>query len=519
MFAGQQAAASRLGQTVSGIGEQVADIGVKIKHATDSAYVVGAHAGLEAASQEFETWTKTNPDTSTWQAKQDEVVLNAKEKALGGSGNLNFGAKSQLVATVGAWETRFGASSKWLKAGQDVNNANGTFQDAWNQATAANDIPALENIAASWKASGAAHPQRVENLMKASTQKIAGNIGNARIDADPFTATFDDIPHLTETAKVSLQFRAAKMQAEQRRGTQASLLQMKDKLGPEGTLPDPDDREAVPELGGMSIHEVTEHQKINPKWIANLYKPPVKFEAKTYTNLTTQIATADVHDMSNPANPLKGELISAVYDSQLPTATRTQLLQDIEKKADLKSDVNTPVARSFFEKAKAEHGAGLFLPPNALSGKIATDRIKALSTAANSYASAAKEAAKFEESDTSTEAVAARQSAGVYKQEVALLSKADNAPKDRAGWENSATEVERDAESANYADYLTKMRDFFAKKPDATDVEAEDYAQALRRPHVMAKVSAALKSTGPAKRRLVQQGGKTYDYNTGEEVK
>ncbi len=77
------------------------------------------------------------------------------------------------------------------------------------------------------------------------------------------------------------------------------------------------------------------------------------------------------------------------------------------------------------------------------------------------------------------------------------------------------------AEQANYAKKREEMRQWFAaqgaagKKP--TIEEANEYRMKLEAPDIIAAVSGAAGSG--KKRRLVKQGGKTYDYDTGEEVK
>ncbi len=75
------------------------------------------------------------------------------------------------------------------------------------------------------------------------------------------------------------------------------------------------------------------------------------------------------------------------------------------------------------------------------------------------------------------------------------------------------------AEQLNYAKKRDAMRQWFeaqtaaGKKPTIEDADA--YRQKLEYPDMLATVAA----TANPKRRLVKQGGKTYDFNTGEEVK
>ncbi len=77
------------------------------------------------------------------------------------------------------------------------------------------------------------------------------------------------------------------------------------------------------------------------------------------------------------------------------------------------------------------------------------------------------------------------------------------------------------AEQANYAKKREDMRQWFAaqgaagKKP--TIEEANEYRMKLEAPDIISAVAGAAGSG--KKRRLVKQGGKTYDYDTGEEVK
>lgn len=73
------------------------------------------------------------------------------------------------------------------------------------------------------------------------------------------------------------------------------------------------------------------------------------------------------------------------------------------------------------------------------------------------------------------------------------------------------------AEQAHYADMQGKMRAWFTDpaNKDATYDEANDYRMKLEQPFITSKIMAA----SSAKRRLVKQGGKTYDFETGEEVK
>jgi len=61
-------------------------------------------------------------------------------------------------------------------------------------------------------------------------------------------------------------------------------------------------------------------------------------------------------------------------------------------------------------------------------------------------------------------------------------------------WRKQLTTEEVKAADAQYAAYLTKIRAFFKTNPNATDTEANTYSQELKKPYVMAAVSATLAS-------------------------
>ena len=121
---------------------------------------------------------------------------------------------------------------------------------------------------------------------------------------------------------------------------------------------------------------------------------------------------------------------------------------------DRKVKVDTPVQKEIFRRAEDSFKAGMFLPTQPVTtthffGKDTTEQVQAT------------------------------------KEDLTTASGAPN-------------KELRDAQELNYSRYLSKMRQFFKDKPQATDEEAQIYSQGLMKPHAVEAVNQALTGNTPA---------------------
>lgn len=487
-------AAGQVGEAISNAGHVMA----RVKQATDAAYITRSQTQMEAAQIDFQTWTKTHPDPSTWQEELDARLSATKETVTDGGKQLSPLARQHLGLVVNDWDIGTRKRVQLQATEQGLQIASASYQDFIAQATEANDLPAIESKVKEAVATGVFAPKLGQRAVERARAAIQQNLANGMIENDPFEAEralqakagedHVNFPGMAEPTRQTLVFRAHKAAAQTRSNTMREWASMvADAEAGKGPMPD---REG--------IDQEAARQGISPKWVANLFKPPTAFDRDAYAKAWVEIQSLElIHDETGQNNARAEELVMLFKGH---AAMKLQQLTDQKRKPD--STLNTPVAQSFFQRATQDRSAGLFLPSGALSAPT-PERLAEITAARDKYATEAAQADRYKAGDDSEAAKAARAVARAAKARVDVIERGGPRAKDLAGWETRANEAERNAEALRYSDYLSKMRAFFEKKPDATDSEAETYARELRKPYVMEAVAktvaarAAEGATGP----------------------
>lgn len=307
MFDAENAAVSRVGGAVEGL----ANLAFHVKNATDASYITRTQTDLQATNTGFETWTKTNPDPSTWDAELNDRISAAKAKADEGAKDLSPMAKLRLKTTLTGWETTTRARVQLQATEQNLNIAQASFKDFIEQAAVNNDLPAIEAKVKEGVAAGIFHPAAGQSILKRARVQVATNVANAMIEADPFDAEkrinakndageYENLSGLSDTARQTLYFRAHKMASEVRSNTQREWATA---IGEwqAGRAPMPD-KEAM--------EQEAAHQGISPKWLERQFKTPEPLNPQDFAD--AYIAISNYDQSADPSAKRLGELVAQV---------------------------------------------------------------------------------------------------------------------------------------------------------------------------------------------------------------
>lgn len=500
MFAGVGEAGQRLGNAISSVGQDVSqyatrekhaqiDLATKIKSATDTAYVIGASAKLEAAQQGFKTWTMENPDTSTWQDEYEARMTQVKQDVGEGAKNLGPLVRQHLNATVGAFSIRSAAEVGHLTTRQNIENGVGILNEAVNQATVANDAEGGRAAIELGVQHGLIHPKVGVAMSKRLTQSIANNQANAAIDEDPFTAdaklqekgedgAYANFHGLPQPQREVLQARAYKIANERRSETQRLWAQQADDARKDGTI--------MPDEAG--VREEAARQGISPKFVDNLFKVRPDFDEAGASAISTGIIHYDAD--KDPNQTGYWQIMHNIADLNVPPHLKTGLEDKLKKQADPAQDHSqkTPVARAVFDRMEEDRKEnGLFIPRGATPAKEGF------------FGFGAKDAAPYTVS-------------GGLKN---LQAMTDADAQKYFGKDATARTVIA-AEQIQYAKQVAKMQAWLKANPEATEDKAEEYRQTLNAPFVMATARQSLAPRIPpqfheGERR--RQNGVVYEYD------
>jgi hypothetical protein len=443
---------------MAGLGETVSDAGrlaFRIRNVNDAAYITRSETTMQAAQADFENWTRTNPDPSTWNDELDARLKDVKEGVATGGKQLSPLAKQRLNLVVNDWET--GTRKRFhLKATeQNLAISQASYQDFIAQAVGNNDLAGVEAKVAEGVQNGIFSAKLGQTMLSRSRQQITANAANALIETDPFEArrqleakddagNYLNFTELQPAARENLLlYRVAKAESiERMQATREWSRQIAEAREGKGPMPDFE-----------SVQQEAARMGIAKKEVDRWFKAPEPTSPEEFASTFGAISTYDPE--RDPTGKRMGELVVQIEGFKGPARERLDGL--LTKKLKPDDPINSPAARAFFHRAEEQHEAGMFLPG-------AIERVKVPGTG---FLGTSIGADKKDELRGPT-------------------------PEERRGWKQNMPEEALNAEAIRYTGYLTKMRAFFEQKPDATDVEAEAYARELRKPYVMESVAATL---------------------------
>lgn len=457
MYAGEAAAGRAIG---SGI-EEAGDLAFRIKNAQDAAFITRSQTAMEGESLAFQSWTKQNPDPSTWEPELQERIAKVKDGIGESSSSLSPLAKQRLDLVTNQWETRTTRGMQLQATEQSLSNAQADSNEYISLATTNNDLPAIQQKLEDDVKAGIRRPIVAQHILQKSRTQILTNTVNGMIDNDPFTTEKvlgDDtsFPSMNATLKESLKLRAHRAAEQTRTNTMKGMAQGVFAMQ-NGTGPDVDKDELL---------ATAEHQGINPKYVEKLFKPAKTFDAEGAAGARVAISTYDpVAD--EQSGYMKGaELQKQIYGLALPPQATTELLDELKKKQNPKDPLNSPVARTVLAQMKADREQnGVFIPTG----------------------SATKDVGGFAGFGTHKQTEATHVDGGLKALEA--MDDAAVASKFGAGVSKRAVVA---AEQVHFASQLAKMNAWIEEHPKATAEEAENYRQTLTAPYVMAAVAKSL---------------------------
>ena len=476
------------GQTIGAIGRELGDFAIKLQEGVNYGIAADADAKMRQTAADFQQSLIGRTDEDQWEnqwaEKSNQVWQNIQE-----TNRIGPSLRSRLTANFKEWQASNAIEVRTVANKQRINRAIERVGLMADQSARDGD----ENgVMAAFDGAVENHlmlPEQAAKAKAAYGSKIDEYAGRNYIMANPAQAMeyisekdkdgkYVNLKRLNPDERMTLlntaQVKFTQYQSENYQDLMDGLNQ-----GKAAT------REELQLLVDQKVITPKQMKSYQAAYRHGGYNTDAADIGQMFADVTTYNPGED------PKFLQRAELMGRIATSGYPQNIQSQLNDLLNAKTDPKSVFNKPVPQSFFAQATQLRSSGAFLPVGALSGDT-ENRIGEITSARENYVRALEKADSFSENDDSDIAKAARAAARAAKAKTTLLERSGVTQEDRADWEKRATPEERDAEAKGYADYLTKMRDFFTNHPDATQSEAEEAAQSIRRPQVMAKVSAAL---------------------------
>jgi hypothetical protein len=476
----------RIGNAVEGV---ASDLPVRIKTALDQATLAKADAQATASYQGFvdslqDGKNPENNDPSTYLKRWADAKANftnqmaedSSVKGLSLKAQIEYRSKMERWGVMTEAEVGHLATEKALANGLADTRTNYELGiQIGTPETLANSKAVVEKAVST----GLMHPQEGAELIRQLPIKAEKNqvakltdgdylqgrgpiVAEKLLSAQDKDGNFINFPHLQGEDRQQALFNAFRAA----RGLEAQVAQKYSEMKVNGQLPDPAMVKKDVELGALS-----------PAAAKGLLAPQKQYSKDAFSGILADIHNFDLaHDDTHQKEALIRQNIAAAHD-YLDAPSISRLNEALKSALNPHSEVNTPVATAFFKQAEADHRAGLFLPNIQETRDVP-------GTGLHGFLGLGKPASK----ETVTHPI---------EFETAEA---------RHNWEATQPREVVETERTRYADYLTKMRQFFIDKTKdgkgPTDQEVNDYARTLRRPYVMQAVSDSLngtpKSSGPA---------------------
>lgn len=324
-----------------------------------------------------------------------------------------------------------------------------------------------------------------------------------------------NFPHMDDNTRVTVAFQAHRFAQMKMAETATNFFTQRQEFLNQ------DPGEEIPDVNPADVRKAVADGYMTPAAAKSYLKPPKPtFDPKAASDLKREIMNTDFStDQGNLENFSFMAKIAGVAAGN--KEAMAELQQTLKLKSDPKSELNSAPSKRFFAEA-TKAGPSMFLSPE-LTKAPGESYFSAISAANAKLATASANTAKYTADDQSDAAVAAREEAKFAKA-AADAAKRTTPKHSVKEIEALGTPEEKQAAESAYSDYLDQMTSFIKQKAQAgkpaTALEINDYAAELRKPYVMAAAAHAVAAPVASKpRRLVRQGGKVYDFDSGEEVK
>jgi hypothetical protein len=454
-------AQQRMAGAVQDVAQTTGNIAARVKHATDTAYLIGSNSKLETANRDFKTWTETHKDTAEWDSEWEARQKAVLDDVQAGAGKLGREAKLQLQTETQSWQRRSKSVNSQFATIQNIENAKGTAEESLALAVANNDEAGARAIIEVGTSQGLWNASHAAAMGKRVTVGIATNQANADVMADPFTAPerlmekgengeYVNYPGLSPAARSSMMYRANRTASQTRSATQREWSQLVADANEHGT-PMPDEE---------AIKEEAARQGINPKWVAKLFKAPQEFDPAEYAEAFNEISQLDLESDETGQNQARAVEITTQFKPGSFAARQLEALVRDRSQSD--APLTSPVAKAVMAQMREDRlYNGAFIP---------TGRTETID---KWFRDDVTKTHHFDGGLTQLRKLSEEEIKGIFGEKETLRSV-------------------QAMEQMQYAAQVTKMQDWLKKHPEATEIEAEEYRQSLVQPYVMKQVSETL---------------------------
>lgn len=491
-------ARAQFGQSIESAGGQAADEAIKLQSAVNYGIAADADRQMRQATADFQTSLVNRPDENNWSAdwkeKSNEVWENIQDK-----NPIGPTLRRQLTQNFKDWQSSTGIEVNMLANKQRLNRGVDNIGLDADLAARHGDENGINQVIDGGVHNHLLLPEQAEKMKRQYMDKIDTYAADNYISANPTKAIDwlqekdDDGNYMNATRINPDQRRVMIRNAEiQKSRAQADNFDSAKLDVDNGNIPTEDTIKQMENSGTVAARQA---QGLRTYIRTKGSAPSVENQPKYAASVTAQI---------NAIPQGLDEDARRSYITDIVTSKEyLGLMEPVRKVVDaqMKNDgmQDKPVAAQLFKRAEEDHRNGLFLPAGSLAPMLGdSSYFHQLSSAQSAYATATKAAAGFDEDDQSAQAKAARAHVMASKNFVQSITSNRSAidqasqTKARTEWEKSVSPEVRDAEQMNYAQYLTKMHAFFRENPKATDEDAAKYSQEIKKPFVMAAVSASL---------------------------
>jgi hypothetical protein len=473
------------GKLAAGISDSVgglfADVGLKIQANRNARTIFQADLAMRQTKDDFTAQLHKMPDETTWLPAYKAKVTTLRDNLLSGP-NVGPDVKRVLTQKLDSWEQ---ATTSEVKTAALLKGIKETREDAITASTYAANQGDIEGAQNTLKAAVANYAMTQEDANKISRRfpSIAAQAqASTAIASNPIAAP-EAIKKFESTIEpkvfVSIMARANEAKNRQQAANTNDLAMQMDE-SPDGTID--------PELLKEKVKSGDITQRAADGLLARMKRQNINVSQQDFSAAAMDVRN---HDFTNDKKPEDTARQMKDENSHLPEALRLRLYKQIDAQvlaAKKQGEaLERPVEKQVLDQMQNDRTeAGAMVPFSEMQGK-GTDN------------------PQF--SHRIEGGLKALKNPDVYTDE---QIKKDFGP-------SATREKIMEAEKLHAAQMFEQMRAWFRDpaNKDATVEQANKQRQTLERPWVMSIVSRAAQKQP----RLVRQNGKTYNFDTGEEVK
>ena len=347
-------AQQNLGSAIQAIGQPLEEYGTRVQNAINFGKMADADTKMKTAYADFQTWTETNPDQTKWADEWKARADEAQSDILAQS-DLAPVVKDHLSVSLRNWQADKTSEVGRKAVLQQIDFAKADTLDAYNAAIAENDAGQATAVIHEGVVHGLFHPHEEPKLAKAAVQKVATNLVSSAIEANPIQAldmideknddgSYKHWPELNASTRLFKKVQAQKQSFALQRDTMKEA--------------DTDKFQGNP-WSEEQVSAAVEAKTVSPAWAKKYLRPGADFDPEAVADVKMKIMGFNPgtdHDSVLAGTKLEKE----VYDLHLPPTSQAELLSDLKKKSDPKSELSTPAAKLGQKSITEAYQTGLY---------------------------------------------------------------------------------------------------------------------------------------------------------------